>query len=142
MKNDTRVLKGIYENASTGKGTLERVIKTIGEENITNDLKKQLKGYDGFCTISQKMLKKQGVSDTSDGPLRNFTVDVGVKMNLIMDISSAHVAGLLIEGSNMGVVDLTKILNKNKNISTECKALADGLIKFEEENIQNLKPYL
>lgn len=142
MKDDEKILKEIHKNAQVGKGTLERVLSSIGEIDIRDDLKRQLKGYDGFCDKSKQMLENEGEQVNTSDTLQNLSMGIGVKMNLMIDDSSSHVAQMVIEGSNMGIIDLTKALNDSKSIAKPYKELAEGLIQFEQNNIESLKKYL
>ncbi len=142
MKDDERLLSEVNKNARIGKGTLERVLSSIGEIDIRDDLKRQLKGYDGFYDKSKQMLENEGGEVKEADGLQNLSMGIGVKMNLMIDDSSSHVAQMVIEGSNMGIIDMTKMLNGGKNYAKPYKELAEGLIQFEENNIEALKKYL
>ncbi len=142
MKDDEKLLNEIHKNARVGKGTLERVLSSIGEIDICDDLKRQLKGYDGFCDKSKQMLENEGKQVNKSDTLQNLSMGIGVKMNLMIDDSSSHVAQMVIEGSNMGIIDMTKALNDGKSIAKPYKELAEGLIQFEQNNIESLKKYL
>ncbi len=50
----------------------------------------------------------------------------------------------MIQGSNMGIIDMTKYLNESKrcSVSKEAVDLANEVVTFEENNIQRLKAYL
>lgn len=142
MKDDEMLLNAIHKNARVGKGTLERVLSSVGELKIREDIERQLKGYNGFMLKSAEMLKNEGKEVKESDTLSNLSVGLGVKMNLMIDDSSSHVAQMVIEGSNMGVVDMTKTLNGDKHFAKPYKELAEGLVQFEENNIQDLKKYL
>lgn len=143
MKDDKKVLQDIYKNASMGRGTLERLISSVDEdEKIIDDLKGQLRGYDGFCKKSKEMLGEISEKVEKNDTLQSLSAGIGVKMNLMIDSSPSHIAEMIIEGSNMGIVDMTKTLNDNSNVEQEYKALANGLIQFEENNVQIMKKYL
>lgn len=65
-----------------------------------------------------------------------------INIQTLTDKSTSHIAEMLIIGSNMGVIDAIKNLKKYENAKKEINELMDRLLKFEEDNIKELKEYL
>ena len=65
-----------------------------------------------------------------------------IAMNTMLDISTSHMAEMLIQGSNRGITDLCKSLNHNSEASRMTVELAKELMEFEEEAIERMKKYL
>ena len=51
-------------------------------------------------------------------------------------------AEMLIQGSTMGIVDLTKAMRDNPGAGAEVQALADRMVQFMQRNIEEMKVYL
>lgn len=49
---------------------------------------------------------------------------------------------MLIIGSNMGIIDAIKNLKKYKDAEPSIVKLMEKLLKFEEDNVQQLKQFL
>ena len=49
---------------------------------------------------------------------------------------------MLIQGSTMGIVDVTKRLKEYKNVDKDISALADRLLRFEQQNVDEMKGFL
>ena len=69
---------------------------------------------------------------------------VGVAINTMLDESGSHIAEMMIEGSNMGITELTKLLNDQRmhGDAKEAARLAEDVVHFEERNLEMLKQYL
>ncbi|MEG0944768.1 MAG: hypothetical protein RSF86_14165, partial [Angelakisella sp.] len=65
-----------------------------------------------------------------------------INLQTLVDRSSAHIAEMLITGSNMGIVDGTKKLKEYAGAESSIKELMEKLIRFEENNIEKLKSFL
>ena len=65
-----------------------------------------------------------------------------INMQLLTDKSTTHIAEMMIQGSNMGVIDAIKNLNDCEDAEQEIRNLMEKLQKFEEHNIDKLKEFL
>jgi hypothetical protein len=62
--------------------------------------------------------------------------------NTMLNISTSHIAELMIKGSNMGITDLNKTLNHHPQGNKETRQLADELLHMEARNLEEYKKYL
>jgi hypothetical protein len=58
------------------------------------------------------------------------------------DKTPSHISEMLIIGSNMGIIDAIKKLKKYKDAEEDIIKLMEKLLKFEEDNVQQLKQFL
>jgi hypothetical protein len=58
------------------------------------------------------------------------------------DKSTSHIAEMLIIGSNMGVINAIRNIRKYSAAEPSILALMERLLRFEENNIQELKNFL
>ena len=141
-KDDTALLKDIYQDAKMGEETLKTLLKTIESGQIKSDLQAQMAGYAEFYGKAQKELAKLHADPEEVGPLTKASSFLGVKMNAMLDRSPSHVAEMTIQGSTMGIVSTTESLNKHPEAGREAKRLANDVLAFEQRNIERMKTYL
>ena len=67
---------------------------------------------------------------------------MGINSRTLLNTSTSHIAELMIKGSNMGVIEMEKILNQNEEAGEKPVALAKQLLDFEAKNVERLKKYL
>ena len=60
----------------------------------------------------------------------------------MMDASTGHIAEMMIDGSNMGITDTTKLLNNYDTRDSDAVRLARDVVRFEEHNLETMKRYL
>ena len=63
-------------------------------------------------------------------------------MNTLADKSSDHIAEMMIQGSIMGVIDMSRSLKRYSQAESSVKKLGEKLIETEENNIQQMKGFL
>ena len=65
-----------------------------------------------------------------------------IQANTLMNISTNHVADMMIQGNARGITELMKTKHNNKASGSFANELAEELMDFEEENIERLKRFL
>ena len=63
-------------------------------------------------------------------------------MNTITDKSNSKIAELMLQGTNMGIIEGVKLLNQNPDADEEVKNVLNKFIKFQENTVEQLKKYL
>ena len=65
-----------------------------------------------------------------------------INFNTITNKTPSHIAEMLIQGSTMGIVDVTKRIKEYKTADKDISSLADRLLKFEQQNVDEMKKFL
>ena len=65
----------------------------------------------------------------------------GIEMRTVFDDSDSKIAELLLQGTNMGIIEGRRILN-NKTMDKEVEKLAKEYVTMQEDSVENLKKYL
>lgn len=145
MNENNELLEYIYQNSKMGVTSLTNLINIInGKDNkIKKIIEGQLKGYESFVKESRKLLKKYKTKPKEKSMMANIFSKLSMNMEMMRDNSDARVADMLIKGFTMGNVDIEKIIDRYQDDAREdILNLAKKLLKFGEENIKILKPYL
>ena len=71
-----------------------------------------------------------------------MSAKVGMAINTMISSDTGHIAEIMIGGSNMGITDMTKLVNNYDTKDSEAMRLAHDIILFEQHNIEVLKRYL
>lgn len=145
MDENAELLEFIYQNASMGVKSCTNLIKILNTKD--NKIKKivegELKGYESFVKKSEKLLKKYKVEPKEKGVMADLMSKMGMNMEMMKDNSDARVADMLTKGFTMGNVDISKKIDRFEgDADKDILKLAKDLLKFGNENIELLKPYL
>ncbi len=88
------------------------------------------------------LLAKENKLPKEKGPLAQFGVWSGIQMNTAFDKSPDKIAEMMMQGSMMGVIDMSRTLKEYGDTPEDCRKLGENLIKLEENSIQKMKQYL
>ena len=143
MSADAEMLNFIYQNSQMGVETLNQLIPMIDNEAFKKRIEAQLKEYEQIHEEAKKLLNRHGYDEKGIGALEKIMAYLMIDMKTLMDKSSSHIAEMLIQGSNMGIIDAVKRINLyEKEAEKEVTALMKRLLKFEENNVERLKEAL
>ena len=143
MSADAEMLNFIYQNSQMGVETLNQLIPMIDNEAFKKRIEAQLKEYEQIHEEAKKLLNRHGYDEKGIGALEKIMAYLMIDMKTLMDKSSSHIAEMLIQGSNMGIIDAVKRINQyEKEAEKEVTALMKRLLKFEENNVKRLKEAL
>ena len=145
MNENNELLLHIYQTSDMGEKSTTKLLNLL--KNKDNKIKKvledELKKYEEFKTKSEKYLKKQKIDPKSLGMMAEIMADIEMKMQVMKDNSDSKMASMLTEGFTMGTIEMNKKIDAySKDTDKDIINLAKQLLKFQEQEIENLKEYL
>ena len=63
----------------------------------------------------------------------------GIQMNTIKDDSTSKLSELLMQGTNMGILEGRRLINQNNNIAQDVKNILNDFVVMQEDSIETLK---
>lgn len=143
MNANTELLNFIYQNSQMGTETLRQLIEITNDVSFQDFLQKHLEGYERFHREARRMLNENGYDEKGLGAIEKMKTYLMVNVQTMNDRSVSNIAGMLINGSTMGIIDAVKKLHQyEKEAERNILKLMEELQKFEEKNIEELKKYL
>ncbi len=142
MNGNTELLNFIYQNSQMGVDTINQLIDIIEDEELKKQLKSQFNEYKEIHNAAQNALNKNGCDEKGISTLDKIKTYIMINMQTLTDKTSSHISEMLIIGSNMGVINAVKNLKKYQNAEPDIVGIMERLLKFEENNIQQLKEFL
>ncbi|MNP44123.1 hypothetical protein D3C76_1379710 [compost metagenome] len=142
MDGNIELLNYIYQNSEMGKDTLTQLIKMTTDENFKNNLQSQLNEYNSIFNESDEKLKSNNKESKSIGTLTKVSTYISINFNTLINKTPSHMAEMLIQGSTMGIIDITKKIKEYKSQDQTILGLANKLLQFEQKNIDELKKFL
>ena len=144
MNKNNELLSHIYNISDMGvKSTtsLINILKTK-DNKIKSILEYELKKYEDIYKETKKLVKKENITPKGTSMMLDIMTNIEMKTRVLKDNSDSAMAGLLIEGFNMGIIETEKKLKDYKDSERNIIKLARRLLKFKKEEIDKLKEYL
>lgn len=141
-KDKVNVLDELSKGASMGKDAIHFILDKVKDEDLRKELNNQ---YEKYQEISEKI--KKIYPEYSDdkpheaGAMTKAMTWYNVEMKTLKDDSTSKIAELLLQGTNMGIIEGRRLLN-NKGTNEEINSLVREYVDMQEEAVEKLKPFL
>ncbi|MGI6202821.1 MAG: hypothetical protein ACOYID_05380 [Eubacteriales bacterium] len=142
MNGNAALLNFVYQNSEMGVNTIEQLIEIVKDENFRVQLDSQLNEYKDINRAAREKLNENGYDEKGIGTLDKIKTYLMINLQTQNDKSTSHIAEMLIIGSNMGVINAIRNIRKYSAAEPSILALMERLLRFEENNIQELKNFL
>jgi hypothetical protein len=142
MNENAELLNFIFQNSQMGVDTIHQLIGIVENGEYKDLLNSQLNEYKNIFITAKALLNNNGYDEKGITAFAKIKTYLMINVQTLTDKTPSHLSEMLIIGSNMGVIDAVKNLKKYKNAEKDIVALMERLLKFEENNIQELKKFL
>lgn len=145
MTGDKELLRFLSENITMGLEALETLSKCLEktDNKIKSCVDKSLNEYIAFEKKCKIMLATEEIPAKKGNLFAILMTKMGSKSEFMRDNSDAKIADTLIQGYNMGIIDITKKLKKYKDdVSKEVEDLANEYRDMMERNNKEVKGFL
>lgn len=142
QNQNQELLEEVYRATQMGLEGIRAVTPKIEDTQLKKEIRREEAVYQKFVSRAEEMLAAKGaIPQTHDG-VKKAMLWGSVQMNTLMDSSPEHMAELLINGTTMGIVDMTKKIGELGDSDAGARRLAEDFINFEEKSVEQLKKYL
>jgi len=142
MEENKNALDELNKGCTMGIEAINMLLDKVDSEDFKNILLKQLKDYD---KIEDKI--NDTYDEYSDKEPHEISVfekamaDYMTNMKTMMDHTDSKIAEVILQGTNMGIIEGKRILN-NKKIDKEVEKIVEDFIDNQEKIVEELKKYL
>ncbi len=142
-KDNINALDEINKGACMGMDAIHFILDKVKDEEFKKTLELE---YNKYKDISNKIEKMYPEYNDTDKPHETSTMNkamtwYGIEMKTLMDDSNSKIAELLMQGTNMGIIEGRKILN-NKDLDKKVHEIVQEYVTMQEDSVEKIKTYL
>ena len=138
MDHDQQFLSFIHKNAAMGVSAIPQVLSLPQSRAMGQALNSQLQEYRTIAAQSQAYARLH-----TPGLAVRAMSGAMLKARTAADHTTSKLAQLMIQGSTMGTVEMTRRIHQyTGKADPELLALGSRLLHTEEQNIQQMKRFL
>ena len=145
MEDNVNVLDEVNIGACMGMDAIKFVLEKVQDNEFKSLLEKQ---YDKYQEISNSIneIYPEYVSDDDKEPHETNTMTkamtwYGINMKTMTDHSTSKIAELLVQGTNMGIIEGRRLIN-NKQVDKKIDKILNKYVSMQENSLEELKKYL
>ncbi len=141
-QNEVNVLDELNKGACMGMDAIHFILDKVEDDELKQELNNQ---YDKYQEISNKICELYP-EYKNDKPHETNTMNkvmtwYGIEMKTLMDDSTSKIAELLLQGTNMGIIEGRKLLN-HKETDSNVHRLVQEYVDMQETAVEKLKKFL
>lgn len=152
--NEEMILQEVYRGAAMGSEAISQLLPLVKNVRFRSDLRTQAGQYTGTLEQAEQQLQTLAACPKELTGAQKELLCLCLKAKTLCNRETSHLARLMIDGSNMGILSLTKVLNSCGSYQPDpavqpsdtglspAETLAKNTIRAEEDNIDRLKAYL
>ena len=142
MGNENYILNEVGKGLQMGMDSISNITEKVEDKNLKNTLLCQYDEYGSLLARVNEELKKYTDTPKEVSPMQKTMEKIGIEMNTLMDKSNSKIAEIMLQGTNMGIIEGVKLLNHNPDATKEVKSILNDFISFQEHTVEKLKEYL
>lgn len=145
MDANTEMLNYVCQNAEMGQKTLSKLVNIADTNNSFSELlNSQLSEYKQIYDTAWQKIKEKGENPKDSPALKNAGAYLMLDLKTMGGKTDPdHISEMLIQGSTMGVIELTRRMREYEGqTAPEVNDLAGRLLATEQRNIDECKKFL
>ena len=142
MSNENYVLNEINKGIKMGMDSISNVSQKVQDDRFKQDLKCQYDKYNQILNNVNDELSNYDAFPKELNPMQKAMGWMSIQFNTMDDKSNSKIAEMMLQGTNMGIIEGVKLRNQNPDLDNNVKNILDNFIQFQENTVEQLKKYL
>lgn len=141
-KNEINVLDELNKGTCMGMDAIHFILDKVENEQLEKELHNQYEKYkqihNEICTLYPEYSRKEPHETSAMNKAMTW---YGIEMKTFMDNSTSKIAELLLQGTNMGIIEGRRLLN-HKSTDNDVHRIVQEYVTMQEEAVEKLKGFL
>ena len=139
---NVKSINDVYKNAHIALQSISDLLPEVVDDDIKAELQEEYDGYEKIIGDISTYMAEKGIEPKDVSPFKKAMLWSSIKMKTMFNNSRNQVAEMMINGTVMGINELTAMKNEGQNLEPEILDLLNKLLSLEEEYEQKLKKFL
>ena len=139
---EVNVLDELNKGACMGRDAIHFVLDKVKDDSLKEVLDILYKKYTKIISRIVELYPDYSNEEPHETSVINKALTwYGIEMKTLMDDSSSKITELLLQGTNMGIIEGRKLLN-NKDTDPKVHKLLEEFVDMQEDAVETLKKFL
>jgi len=139
---EVNVLDELSKGACMGRDAIHFIMDKVEDEDLKKELDRQYREYKEISEEINKIYPEYSEDEPHKTSAMNKMMTwYGIEMKTLIDSSTSKIAELLMQGTNMGIIEGRRLLNQ-KDTNEEINKLVEKYVEVQETAVEKLKPFL
>lgn len=144
MENQNlNILDEVNKGATMGMDAISYVSEKVVDNDFKEVLNTEYNKYKGISNRVNNLYDNYSSKEPHETNAMNKMMTwYGIQMKTMVDDSTSKLSELLMQGTNMGIIEGRRLLNQNQNIEPDVKNILNDFVVMQEDSVETLKKYL
>ena len=141
---NVKVLDEVNKGATMGMDAIHFVSEKVGDERFKKVLDVEYNKYKEITTRVNDIYSQYNTEKEphETNAMNKMMAWYGINMRTMNDQSNSKISELLMQGTNMGIIEGRRLLNNNPSVDTPVKQILNDFVVMQEDSVETLKKYL
>ena len=141
MEHNAELIKEVFQNSEMSKDVLNRLIKICDDANLRAALADEFAQYHEIMCEASKVGDERNIQLKPRSRCKN-AIFSGISLNAMIDKTSSHLAEMVVQGSTMGIIDMTRAVKEFSGADENVVKLAEKLLETEKNNVEKMLEFV
>ena len=145
MENQNlNILDEVNKGATMGMDAISYVSEKVSNDNdFKNVLDTEFKKYEKISQRVNDLYSNYSDKEPHETNAMNKMMTwYGIQMKTMTDDTTSKLSELLMQGTNMGIIEGRRLINQNPEAEPDVKNILNDFVVMQEDSVETLKKYL
>ena len=144
MENQNlNILDEVNKGATMGMDAISYVSEKVEDNDFKQVLDTEYNKYKDISNRVNNLYDNYSSKEPHETNAMNKMMTwYGIQMKTMVDDTTSKLSELLMQGTNMGIIEGRRLLNQNQNIQPDVKNILNDFVVMQEYSVETLKKYL
>ena len=140
---NVKVLDEVNKGTTMGMDAIHFVSSKVGDERFKKVLDVEYGKYKKISERIDNIYSKYAIKEPHEtNKMEKLMTWYGINMRTMSDQSNSKISELLMQGTNVGIIEGRRLLNNNPSVDNEVKNILNDFVVMQEDSVETLKKYL
>ena len=144
MENQNlNILDEVNKGATMGMDAISFVSEKVHDNEFKKVLDVEYNKYKEISNRVNELYDNYSEKDPHETNAMNKMMTwYGIQMRTMKDHTTSKLSELLMQGTNMGIIEGRRLLNQNNDAAPDVKSILNDFVTMQEDSVETLKKYL
>lgn len=137
------ILDEINKGATMGMDAIHFIYDKVKDNTFKNVLDVEYNKYKDISRRVNDIYPNYSSKEPHETNTMNKMMTwYGIQMRTMKDDTTSKLSELLMQGTNMGIIEGRRLINQNKHAAEDVKGILHDFVTMQENSVETLKKYL
>lgn len=142
-EQNLNILDEINKGATMGMDAISFISDKVKDDTFKEVLDTEYNKYEAISKRVDDIYSNYSDKEPHETTAMNKAMTwYGIQMKTMTDDTTSKLSELLMQGTNMGIIEGRRLINQNPDAAKDVKDILNDFVVMQEDSVETLKKYL